>query len=164
MSAGLDFNDGAEALVESSLDGLAPKMRERVEAALADANRHGLDAVVYESTRSDELQRLYYARGRTTVPPYRRVTNASTAQDGWHFYGLAVDVISKRDRWEVRGDWWLKLAAIFKEHGLDWGGDWESPDDPHFQFAGLRKSPSDKSKNAYQSGGKEAVWELVGAE
>ncbi len=30
--------------------------------------------------RSDELQRLYYARGRTIIPPHYTVTNAQSAQ------------------------------------------------------------------------------------
>ena len=163
MSGQFDFNDGAEELVCCDTSGLAPKMRDRVEAALAAANAAGLDAILYETTRSDELQRMYYARGRTTVPPYRRVTNVESAQYGWHFFGLAVDVIPASKRWEVPDIWWMKLAVIFKEYGLDWGGDWESADNPHFQFAGIRKSPSDKARKLYANGGKEAVWEVVGA-
>jgi hypothetical protein len=164
MSAGLDFNDGAEALVQNDLDHLAPKMRERVVAAIWECNNMaGLDVVVYESVRSEHLQEMYYARGRTTVPPYRKVTNVADAKMGWHFYGLAVDVISKKNRWNNTEAWWLKVAAIFRLHGLDWGGDWEMKDEPHFQFAGIRKSPSQKARDLYASGGVEAVWKAVGA-
>jgi hypothetical protein len=52
------------------LDVLAPRFREAVEAAIHACNRtHGLDAMVYETYRSDELARLYYARGRSVRPP-----------------------------------------------------------------------------------------------
>lgn len=164
MSAQLDFNDGAEELVQNDLDALAPKMQERVTAALWECNNvAGLDVVVYEAVRTEELQRMYYARGRTTVPPYYTVTAAKTAMGGWHFYGLAVDVIHRTRRWNNPEKWWLKVSAIFKAHGLDWGGDWERVDLPHFQFAGLRKSPSNRARELYASGGLEAVWKAVGA-
>lgn len=164
MSAQLDANDGAEALVVNDMQVLAPKMQERVTAALWDANEAGLDAVVYETMRSQELQGLYYARGRTRVPPYQRVTQVADAQFGWHFYGLAVDIISKRKRWDVSSNWQLMTAAIFREHGLDWGGDWEHPDFPHYQFAGIRKSPSELARSLYATGGLESVWKAVGAD
>lgn len=164
MSAGLDFNDGAEEMVCNDCTLLAPQMRLRVDRALWECHAAGLDAYVYESIRTEELQAIYYARGRTTVPPYRKVTNVADAKSGWHFYGLAVDVISKKNRWNVTEMWWLKVSAIFKANGLDWGGDWTTQDDePHFQFAGIRKSPSDKARELYASGGREAVWKAVGA-
>lgn len=165
MSAQLDFDDGAEAFVQNDIDILAPKMQERVTAALWECNNvAGLEVVVYETVRTDHLQQMYYARGRTTVPPYRTVTNAKSAQYGWHFFGLAVDVIHKRLRWGATEGWWLKVAALFKEHGLDWGGDWENEDLPHFQFAGIRKSPSDRARKLYAEGGLVAVWKAVGAD
>ena len=163
MSALLDANDGAEALVVDDLTELAPGMKRRVDAALAACHAANLDVIVYETVRTEELQELYYARGRTTIPPYRRVTNVQDAKYGWHFYGLAVDVISKSKRWAQPESWWYKVAVLFKEQDLDWGGDWESPDIPHFQFGGIRKSPSDKARALYASGGKKAVWEAVGA-
>jgi hypothetical protein len=164
MSAQLDFNDGAEAFVQNSLDLLAPKMQERVTAALWECNNvAGLGVVVYESVRDDHLQQMYYARGRTTVPPHHTVTNAKTAMGGWHFYGLAVDVIHEKRRWNNPESWWLKVSAIFKAHGLDWGGDWTVVDLPHFQFAGLRKSPSPRARELYAAGGNKAVWKAVGA-
>lgn len=163
MSGQLDANDGAEELVTNDLDTLAPKMRERVDAAIWDCHDVGLDAIVYETMRTAELQALYYARGRTRIPPYQRVTNVADAQYGWHFYGLAVDVISRKNRWAVTKDWQTKVADIFMEHGLDWGGNWNHPDYPHFQFAGIRDTPSDKARSLYAAGGLVAVWKAVGA-
>ena len=50
---------------------LAPLFRAAVEAAIAECNdaTNQLNAVVYETYRSNELQVVYYARGRTVRPP-----------------------------------------------------------------------------------------------
>lgn len=167
------------------LDRLAPRMKDRVVAALEDcvgqtvimslpsgrAVEIALDAMVYETERSDELQQIYYAQG---------TTNAKTARHGWHFFGLAVDVISREYEWFTgrsavrmfsdRKDrdfaaeaWFSAVAASFKGQGCDWGGDWRSPDMPHFQFGGLRASPSDRARALFDEGGREAVWLEVGA-
>jgi hypothetical protein len=162
MSAGLD-HPTAESLVVNSLDGVAPKFRDALEAALADCDAEGLDAIVYESLRSDELQRLYYARGRTEIPPHYTVTNAKTAQFGWHFFGLAADVISESNRWNVTDEWREQVNTIMREHGLDCGADWPHPDMPHVQWGKCKRSPSDEARRLYAQGGLQAVWEAVGA-
>lgn len=171
MSAGLDHID-TDALVENSIDGLAPKMRAAVEAALKECNDERLDAVVYESHRSEELQAIYWARGRKqdengtwhVVDPDAVVTHAQTAKQGWHFFWLGVDVISASKRWNVTQSWRDQVTAIFKRHGLDAGADWPHPDAPHYQWGECRISPSDRARSLYASGGVEAVWRAVGAE
>jgi hypothetical protein len=162
MSAGIDHAN-TDALVCSSLDGLPPKMRAAVKAALEECNDERLDAVVYESHRSDELQAIYYQRGRTVKPPDYTVTNVASAQYGWHFYWLAVDVISASRRWSVTADWRRRVTAIFKKHGLSAGAEWPHPDDPHYQWGKCRRSPSEESRRLYAEGGLEAVWLEVGA-
>src|SRR4051812_24079587 len=95
---------------------LAPKFRQAVEAAIADCNSQGMEAMVYEGYRSQELQKLYYARGRTIIPPTRTVTNAPTNLYSWHGYGLAVDVVHQRLFWNPpEGElWFKKVAETFK--------------------------------------------------
>lgn len=159
MSAGTSV----ESMVQRSLEGCAPLFAAAVQDAIDECNEQGLDAFVYESLRSDELQRLYYARGRTTIPPHYTVTNARSAQFSWHFFGLAVDVISKSRGWETSGEWRRRVAAIFKSHGLAWGGDWPHPDLPHFQWGKCKRSPSDKARELYAEGGLQLVWQVVGA-
>lgn len=162
MSAGLD-HPAAETLVVRSLDGLAPKFRAAVEAALAECQEKNLDAIVYESLRSDELQKLYYARGRTEIPPDYTVTNAKSAQYSWHFFGLGVDVISKSKRWDVSDDWRAKVSAIFTHHMCAAGAYWPHPDYPHYQWYLCRRSPSDEARRLYAQGGLPAVWRAVQA-
>lgn len=134
---------------------LAPKMRERVEAAVAECHSAGLDVEVYETWRPDELQQMYFEDG---------VTHAKSALYGWHGYGLAVDFKSATHGWDVDEAYWLRVAAICKNHGLDWGGNWKTiHDTDHFQFGTLRSSPSPRARALFAQGGVEAVWKEVGA-
>jgi hypothetical protein len=162
MSAGLDHPD-TDAMVTSSLDLLAPQVRIAAAAALKECNDERLDAIAYETRRSDELQRIYYQRGRTVIPPSYTVTNVASAQYGWHFFGLALDVISASKRWDVTPEWRHQVTEIFKRHGFAAGAEWPHPDEPHYQWAKCRRSPSDEARSLYAEGGLEAVWQAVGA-
>jgi peptidoglycan LD-endopeptidase CwlK len=142
---------------------LAPKFREAVENALKDCQEQGLDAYVYEAYRSQELQALYYARGRTIIPPTRPVTNAPSNLHSWHGYGLAVDVISRSKYWDVPSSWFEAAAECFLRAGCKWGGGWKTRDLPHFQWGKCKPSPSDAARQIIASEGLEAVWKAVGA-
>lgn len=143
---------------------LAPAFRFAVEKAVsACVVKHGLDVYVYEAYRSQELQEIYYARGRTVKPPYQPVTNARSNLHSWHGFGLAVDVISRSKKWDAGADWFAAVAAVFKKHGCDWGGDWRQVDLPHMQWGTLRASPSERARELLRTGGFEAVWKEVGA-
>ena len=101
MSAGYS----SPARPDPDLDKLAPAFRRAVRSALRDCTLAGLDAYVFEAYRSQELQELYYERGRTMKPPEEPVTNARTNLQSWHGYGLAVDVISQADFWNKSDAW-----------------------------------------------------------
>jgi hypothetical protein len=165
MSAGCAIELPTGAKVIRDLTILAPKFRLVVLEAIAECNAKGLDAYVFESYRTKELQELYYQRGRTVKPPFKPVTNAKSNLYSWHGYGLAVDVISKAHLWSPpEGDAWFgKVAAIFKRHECKWGGDWTTRDLPHFQWGRCKASPSDLARQLLAAGGVEKVWDAVGA-
>ena len=144
---------------------LAPAFREAVTKAVAECRAKNLDAWVFEAYRSNELQQLYYRRGRTVIPPEHTVTNAQTNLYSWHGYGLAVDVVSESRLWNPAGGerWFRAVADIFKTHGCKWGGDWTKPDTPHFQWGLCKPSPSDLARLIIRQDGREAVWKEVGA-
>ncbi len=169
---------------------LAPLFAIAVERAVADCHQAGLDAIVWEAYRSNELQLLYYLRGRPPTVEYPApVTYARSNRYSWHGYYLAVDVISRKERWfnpdplvlrslpntearefyitqrrEQRQRWFREVADIFKTHGCNWGGDWRPRvDQPHFQWGRLKPSPSDQARVLLAGGGLEAVWRAVGA-
>jgi len=141
-------------------------MRDRVEAALEECRALGgglEEAYVFEAYRSQELQGVYYARGRTVIPPEKPVTWAPDNLHSWHGYGLAVDVIHRRLWWGAGDAWFARVAEVFKRHGLRWGGDWVKRDLPHFQWGQCKASPSDEARRLVKEQGVEAVWRAVGA-
>src|SRR4051812_38920022 len=113
MSAGM----AGSAPVDHSLALLAPRFRDAVQRALEGCRQGGLDAVVYEAYRSAALQAVYFARGRTVIPPAHPVTNASSNLYSWHGYGLAVDVISASRAWEAPESWFADVARVFAGEG-----------------------------------------------
>ncbi|HEX6558297.1 MAG TPA: M15 family metallopeptidase, partial [Longimicrobiales bacterium] len=155
------FNDAQRP--SSDLKQLAPLFRQAVEAAIAECQTAGLDAVVYEAYRSQQLQAQYYARGRTVIPPTETVTNAPTNLHSWHGYGLAVDVISRKKGWSAGDQWFVAVADIFRKHDCKWGGDWKQRDLPHFQWHRCKASPSDEARKLVTTVGIPAVWQAVGA-
>jgi peptidoglycan L-alanyl-D-glutamate endopeptidase CwlK len=160
MSAGVH---GSTPTVNKDLTILAPKFRVAVESALAECGQKGLDAIVFEAFRSDELQRLYFARGRTVIPPVKTVTNARTNLESWHGYSLAVDVIHRTKFWNAPESFFAQVAEVFGRHDCKWGGNWRMRDLPHFQWARCKPSPSQTAITIARTEGVEAVWRVVGA-
>lgn len=154
---------GAIPQVQNSLTLLAPKFALAVENALRDANADGLDAYVYESLRSHELAVLYYARGRTIIPPTKTVTNAPDETWSWHGFSLAVDCISKSKQWDQPESWFKALSVHFARYGCKWGGDWKQKDLPHFQWGLCKPSPSLVARTLLKTSGMTSVWNAVEA-
>ena len=159
MSAG-----GASPHAVHTLDGLAPQFREALVATLAACRAAGMDAIAFETTRSDALAQLYHKRGRPPTAEYPRpVTNAPDASWTWHGYSLAADIISESKEWDAGEAWFAKMATMAKAHGLKWGGDWKQADLPHVQWGRCKASPSKVARDLYHAGQVAEVWRLVGA-
>ena len=144
----------AEVPVQSDLSVLAPFFREAVERVVADMTAWGYTPQVFETMRTEERQAFLYGFGRTYDDGRGVVTHSQSADDTWHGYGLAVDIICAR------------------RHGLVWGGDWNSnwsindesfSDRPHIQWGATRRSPSAKAVELRAKGGLIAVWSAVAA-
>jgi peptidoglycan L-alanyl-D-glutamate endopeptidase CwlK len=163
MSAG---NNPSNPKPDADLSKLAPKFRAAVEKAIAACKDAGLQAMVYEGYRSLELQKIYYARGRTVIPPKSTVTNAPTNLYSWHGYGLAVDVVHETEFWNPPDGegWFRKVADVFKANSCSWGGDWTHPDTPHMQWGKCKPSPSDQARALLAQKGLQEVWKAVGAD
>jgi hypothetical protein len=159
MSAG---SNDSELMVNRDTSRLAPAFADAVQKALEECNSvKRLDAIIYEGYRSQALQSLYYQRGRTIIPPYKKVTNAPTNLHSWHGFGLAVDIVHKTKFWSPPGGdtWFRNVAEIFKRHSCMWGGDWKMADLPHFQWYRCPPSPSDTARQLIVDQGMLAVWE-----
>lgn len=166
-------------LRQNDIDLLAPKFAEAVTKSLADLKgRHvkigaleiPLDVVVFETARSNELQQIYFMQG---------TSNARTAEHSWHFYGLAIDVISRRFEWFGNAEakkvwpdevsrfaaaekWFMTVGGFFEVHGCKLGAKWKRQDLPHIQWGNMPDSPN-KAPEIYRTKGLEAVWRTVKA-
>ena len=146
----------------SKLDGLNPKFRARVEAALeymaSDKDLKALGVskiVVVEGLRPLATQMAYYSRGRMKTADVLAMfaaarlwkltdTEAQTPVT-WtlksrHLDGLAVDLAPSRDGktiWWAPADSpvWTRMGLIGQSFGLEWGGKWpqKQKDCPHFE-------------------------------
>jgi hypothetical protein len=154
-----------EVPVVRSPEGLAPAFRVKVESLLDRMRTRGHDPFVFESTRTDERQTYLYGFGRTYDDGRGVVTHSSDADETWHHFGLAVDIISKKHLWDAPKRFWADLGVLSAALGLQWGGAWKSFKDlPHVQWgAPMRQSPSPRAARLLASGGMEAVWREVGA-
>jgi hypothetical protein len=150
--------------VHNDLYLVAPKMRDAVDALLAECIQRGLDAMVHETYRERATALAYYKRGRTQRPPLATVTNAPDETWSWHGYGLAVDIISRKKGWDAGDFWFTAVAECAERQGLlKWGGRWTMKDLPHFQWGRCKASPSDEARRILRESGLPAVWRAVGA-
>lgn len=147
-----------------SLDGLAPKFRDAVERIVSDMRAADFNVRVFETLRTNERQAFLYGFGREYDDGRGPVTKAQTATLGWHFYGLAADLVEDDGSpWVAPQAFWQELGAAAERHGCTWGGRWDMVDLPHVQWANCRKTPSPRATELYRESGFEAVWREVGA-
>ena len=93
----------------------------------------GLTVKIGETFRTVAEQDELYAQGRTK--PGNKVTNArGSSYSSQHQWGIAFDFYRSdgKGAYNEEGDFFGKAAAIAKNLGLAWGGDWKSiVDKPH---------------------------------
>lgn len=114
------------------IDTLHPLIKQRAIDFVNDVKKRlGIDLHVVQALRTIEEQNALYAKGRTAQGSI--VTNAKGG-DSYHNYGLAFDVapfVNGKLDYNIK---WEPVAAIGKEHGFKWGGDFKSiKDKPHFE-------------------------------
>src|ERR1035437_5224520 len=92
-----------------SLDDCAPQFAAALAAAVAEVP----NAVIFETLRTNERQAWLAGFGVLYDDGRGVVTHAQTAEYGWHFFGLAADVIHARMEWNAPDSWWTALADAF---------------------------------------------------
>jgi peptidoglycan L-alanyl-D-glutamate endopeptidase CwlK len=116
------------------LNKLHPAIREAASQFIAECERNGIYLRITSNghLRTFEEQNELYAQGRTK--PGKKVTWVKAGQS-FHNYGLALDVVEIKDGKALWNNTrWLQIAAIAAKHGFEWGGNWKTPDKPHFQM------------------------------
>jgi len=106
--------------IDRDLGKLTPGFRRRVERVLARMQARGFDAVVWEAWRSPERAAKLAAKG----------TGIALSM---HTLGIAVDIISRKNRWDAGPEFWQALGEEYEREGIVWGGRWRSGDNPHGQ-------------------------------
>ena len=87
----------------------------------------GIKLRVTSALRTIAEQNELFKGGKVTKVPGGR---------SYHNYGLAIDVVEIKDGKALYSNpKWKAIAAIGKQLGFEWGGDWKSfVDKPHFQM------------------------------
>lgn len=162
----------AEVLGCRDLALLAPRFRLAVDRTLHAMQRAGFDPVVCETLRTHERQAYLYGFGRTYDDGRGIVTFSQDADETWHGFGLAADIISRSALWDAPAKFWRALEVAAEGEGLTSGADWDRRDEtrsrfkdlPHIQWGPpMRRSPSPRAAKLRDEGGLIAVWREVDA-
>lgn len=113
---------------------LRPDVESNCRRWLERCKAAGLNVLITNTVRDKEYQEYLYAQGRTR--PGSIVTNGRTPTFHADTAGLAFDFCKNVKGHEYDDtEFFRKAAAIAKEMGFSWGGDWKSfPDMPHIQW------------------------------
>jgi hypothetical protein len=114
-----------------------------------------------------------YGFGRTHDDGRGIVTHSRDADETWHGFGLAADVVCARTLYAAPPEFWAALGRACARERLTWGGDWNGDgssaderflDRPHIQWGPpMRRSPSPRAARLVEMGGMAALWHEVGA-
>jgi len=113
---------------------LRPDVAANCRLWLQRCRQAGLDVVITNTVRDEAYQAHLYAQGRTRPGPI--VTNGKVPTFHSVKAGLAFDFCENKQGKEYdNGNFFRAAAALAKEMGFSWGGDWRSfPDTPHIQW------------------------------
>ncbi|PIC73357.1 M15 family metallopeptidase [Sporosarcina sp. P17b] len=126
-----------------------PRVHKLAEELIRRCWEEDVFIVFTDGLRTMEDQAVIYGKGRSSYvykgkqydnPKVKKVSNALPGSS-FHNYQLALDFVNcdgygKNIDWVV-GAKWRRAAAIAKELGFTWGGDWASfRDYPHIQYDG----------------------------
>jgi hypothetical protein len=136
---------------EKALSEADALIRGPLAEALAEMDENGVTYLIAEVRRPLLTQCLYALQGRFRVqeelewackaagirPPGKGVVTWTLKSK--HLAGRAVDIVPVRDGtllWDYTGNRaaYGAIAAVMIKHGFAWGGDWETPDYPHYEM------------------------------
>lgn len=155
---------------EARLQNVHPELAEKVRRMATMLHVEGIEIRVTQGLRSWSDQMALWLKGRDShgniTDPSKVVTKAAPGHS-WHNFGLAVDIAPFTDNtpdWNLNHPAWKRIVAVGESLGLVSGSEWRTfPDWPHFQMTGsLPVSPNDATRQAYMSGGTDAVWQIAG--
>ena len=137
---------------------LMPDVASAAQNGIDALNRFGIPYAVTSTLRTVDEQAALFAQGRESldrVNALRKTANmypiggsentyTVTNADGVkhksnHQSGRALDVVPLNSQaspvWPGKEDpRWKQISDIMKGQGFKWGGDWDSPDLPHYEM------------------------------
>jgi peptidoglycan L-alanyl-D-glutamate endopeptidase CwlK len=128
-------SDEPKSSIKSNFSGLKPELQSLAQKLIEQAKMQGINLIVTDTLRTKKQQEALYNQGRTTEGPI--VTNAKPGTS-LHEKGLAFDVAvldkNGKPSWPNDTNLWNLIGKIGLSLGLEWGGNFKSPDYPHFQI------------------------------
>jgi hypothetical protein len=98
---------------------------------MTECKKQGLNVLITETYRSQERQDYLYAQGRT-----RKGNKVTWTRYSRHTSRRAWDICKNLKGHEYSDtEFFYKCGEIARDLGITWGGDWTSPDMPHFEVS-----------------------------
>lgn len=125
---------------------LMPDAQRACRLFISECERQGLKVLVTETYRSQQRQDFLYAQGRTTKG--QKVTWTKNSR---HTSRRAWDICQNVKGQEYANTTFFKRCGeIAKSLGIIWGGDWSTPDMPHFEIPENWSYKGDEEMTAYE--------------
>ena len=120
---------------DHNVSDINPKLKVLKKQLIEECDNQGFAIRITEETRTVERQDELYAIGRTTkgnIVTYAKGSSYSSH----HQWGTAFDFCRNdgKDPFYDKDGFFSRVGEIGKSIGLEWGGDWEKADKPHFQL------------------------------
>ena len=110
---------------------LAPNAQKACNLFMEECKRQGLNVLITETYRSQERQDYLYAQGRT-----RKGNKVTWTKNSRHTSRRAWDICKNLKGHEYSDtEFFHKCGEIARKFGITWGGDWSTPDMPHFEVS-----------------------------
>lgn len=113
-----------------SISELTPNAQKACNLFMEECKRQGLKVLITETYRSQARQNYLYEQGRTRAGKIVTWTKNSrhTSRRAWD--------ICKNIKGQEYSDtsFFKKCGTIARKFNITWGGDWKTPDMPHFEI------------------------------
>ena len=112
---------------------LHPELQEIIPKFLEKCKKQGFIVKITDTLRSKKEQDNLYAQGRTKAGNIVTWVKYPYSNHNW---GMAFDICRNDEKgaYDNSDGWFDIVGEIGKTFGLNWGGDWEIKDKPHFEL------------------------------
>lgn len=141
-----------------SISELTPNAQKACSLFMAECERQGLNVLITETYRSKERQNYLYEQGR--IRPGNIVTWTKNSR---HTSRRAWDICKNVKGAEYSDKaFFAQCGKIAAKFGITWGGDWKTPDTPHFEISENWKYEEDEEMTAEEKKKIEGLEKRIG--